>query len=343
MRAASVPVMVSLAAASALWVGACAESSAIAPGAPSTVQSLSDDDDLWAMIPAEADLVLFADLAKLRESPWTRESFEKASPGASAVSDVAIGQIRTMDRLIFAKLPSLGEGASVLVAQGRVDRQSVAQGFLATGGRVERSTYRRAELLIRGDEALAFLGKRTALSGFTIAVRAALDCYAGVARAIASESWLTPLRREVDRGQAPKTLVASLYVHLQPATRAALVEEMGEGGDLEDLGARIDLDADLDGAAIGMVRSEAQARDLAARLGERIREVHTRPIVAAFGLGSVLDSLRFEARGNRVRASVHMSHKDRNEISQRMSIVMETLARMRTEKPGKPVEESGQP
>ena len=323
----------------------CAESAAGAPGPAPDERVMLDEDDVWAMVPAEADLVLFADLAKLRQSPWTRASFDKVSPADAAANDPGLGPIRSMDRVVFAKLPSLRDGASVLVAQGKVDREGLRKGFRGSGERIEGSTYRGAELLVRGDEAMAFVGKSIAISGFALAVRAAIDCHMGIAPGIQSEAWLKRLRSEIDRGRASTVPVVSLYVRLQPATREALKQEMGEGEALEEFGGRIDLDADLDVTATGVVRTEMQARDLAARLVERIREVSTRPIVAAFGLGSVLDSLRLSAKDSRVQASLHVSERERSEISTRMSIVAETLAKMRAEKTSddKPNQERQQP
>jgi hypothetical protein len=154
-----------------------------------------------------------------------------------------------------------------------------------------------------------------------------------VARAIDSESWLQKLRGEMGRDTGPTPPVAALYVRLQTATREELMREMGEGGNLEEFGARVDLDSDLSVNAIGATRTEQQARDLAARLGERIREVRGRPIVAAFGLGSVVDSVRFIAEDVRVHGNLRVSERERSEISQRMTIVAELLAKMRKEKP----------
>jgi hypothetical protein len=315
----------------------CAEAAAVAPGAPPQAQrALLEEDDLWAMIPAESDLVLFADLAKLRQSPWTVETFDKVSSSTSGqpAADPAIDQMRTMDRVIFAKVPALHDDASVLVAQGAGDREIMRHGFRQGRATVETSTYRGAELLVRGDEALAFVGKRTVLSGYTLAVRAAIDCNVGLAATIESESWLKHLRGELDRDQSSKTPVAALYVRLQPATRQALMQEMGEGEFLEELGSRIDLGSDLDVAVIGVVRTDGQARDLAARLAERIRELRARPIVAAFGLGSVIDSLRFSAKDNQVRGGLHVSQSERAQISARMAMVGEMLAKLRADSRG---------
>jgi hypothetical protein len=109
------------------------------------------------------------------------------------------------------------------------------------------------------------------------------------------------------------------------------MREMGEGGTLEELGARIDLAGDLDAHAIGVVRSELQARDLAGRLGERVRDARARPIVAAFGLARVMESLRLSPQDNEVRGSLHVSEEDRKEIAERMAMVADMLAKMHSQ------------
>jgi len=185
---------------------------------------------------------------------------------------------------------------------------------------------------------LAFVGKRTVISGLTVAVRAALDCNVGVPRTIETESWFGPLRGEIERGRDTAAMVTALYVHLQPATREALVREMGEGGTLEDFAGRVDLAADLRVTAIGVVRTETDARDLASRLIERLRDAQVRPIVEAFGFGSVLESVRFQAKATRVYGELSVSEKERAEIVRRMTAVAETMAAMR-----KPQEEKQNP
>jgi hypothetical protein len=309
--------------------GACGEASTVASGGQAIPRPAPDDDDLWAMVPAEADLVLWADLAKLRSSPWTRESLAKIAAVDPGASEPSFEHIRDVDRLIFAKVPFLRDGASVLVAQGKLDRERISKAFAQAGSAVETSAYRGADMLIRGDEAVAFLSKRTVISGLTVAVRTTIDCNIGVARAIDSESWFQHLRNQLARNKGSAPPVAALYVRLQPATREALKQEMGEGEALEEFAGRIDLENDLDVTAIGNVRTELQAHDLAARMAERIRDARTRPIVSAFGFASVLESLRFSAKETGVEATLHISQRERAEISARMAIVAETMASMR--------------
>ena len=315
-----------------LLLAACADATAVGPGGAAVPPSAPDVDALLGMVPAEADLVLWADMAKLRVSPWTRDSFSKVA-GDYQPADPDLEQIRGVDRLVFAKVPSLRDGASLLVAEGKIDREQMSKAFAQ--GAAETSRYRDAELLVRGEEALAFLGRRTVLSGLTIAVRAAIDCNYGVARTIEKESWLRSMRSEILRGRDATTMVTALYVHLQPATRAALKEEMGEGDTLEDFVGRIDLGDDLDVTAVGAVRTEDEARDLAARLSERMRDARMRPIVSAFGFASVLDSVQFQAKENRVYGHLHVSQKERATIAERMAVVADTMAKLRKDAEGR--------
>ena len=306
----------------------CAETSMVAPGGSTMPRPPLDDDDLLTMVPAEADLVLWADMAKLRTSPWTRDSFAKVVSADSGANEPEFDQIRDVERLVFAKVPALRDGASLLVAQGKFDRERMSKDFAKDGGAVEKSAYRGADMLVRGDEALAFLSNRTVISGLTVAVRTAIDCNVGVARSIDSDSWFQRLRGRLTRTKGTPP-VAALYVQLQPTTREALLREMGEGEALEEFAGRIDLGSDLDVTAIGSVRTALQARDLATRLAERVRDARSRPIVAAFGFASVLDSMRFSAKETDVEVTLHISQQERVEISERMAIVAETVARMR--------------
>ena len=309
-------------------LGACAESST-EPGLVAPLpKPPPEDDDLFAMVPGEADLVLWADLGILRSSPWTRDSFAKMAGNESSDS---LEQMRDLDRVVFAKVPFLQDGATVLIAQGKPDRERMSRVF-AAGGSVEKRAYRAADMLVRGDEALAFVGKRTVISGLTVAVRTAIDCNIGVSRAVDNESWFQRMRHQLARAKGDVPPVAALYVRLQPATREALKSEMGEGEFLEEFAARIDLGIDLDAIALGNVRTELQARDFAARLAERVRDARTRPIVAAFGFGSVLDAMRFSAKDTTVEAALHISQKQRAEIVDRMAIVADTMTAMRKNK-----------
>jgi hypothetical protein len=308
-------------------LAACAETSS---GTGPSSRPLPEEDELFSMVPAEADLVLWANLARLRSSPWTRDSFERVAGAEGGATASAFGQARSVERLVFAKVPSLGDDASVLVAQGGIERASMLGAFTQDGD-TSASTYRGAELATRGAETLAFAGERTALSGPTVAVRAALDCTFGAARAVDTEPWFHRLHGQLLHDSDPTALVAALYVHLQPATREALLREMGEGGALEEFAARVELGDDLRVTALGGVHTAAEARDLAGRLTERLRDASVRPIVAAFGFARALESVQLRAQGNRVVGTLHISARERAEIAERMATVSEMMANMRNQ------------
>lgn len=309
-------------------LAACAESSTEPGAIPALPKPPAEDEDLFTFVPGEADLVLWADLATLRSSPWTKDSFEKL---AGDSPNDGFATMRDVDRVVFAKVPTFADGATVFVAQGKPDRERLGHAFAADGS-ADKRVYRGIDMLVRGDEALAFLNSRTVISGLTLAVRASIDCNIGVSRAIDNESWFVRMRHQVARTRRDVPPVAALYVKLQPATREALKNEMGEGEFLEEVGARVDLGKSLDAVAIGNVRTELQAKDLAARLAERIRDARTRPIVAAFGFGGVMDAMRFSTRENSVEAVLHISQQQRAEIVDRMAVVAETMASMRRQK-----------
>jgi hypothetical protein len=311
---------------------ACAEAPVVLPGGTAPTRPPVADDDLLAMVPAEADVVLWADMAKLRSSSWTRESFAKVAEANSGEEQAAFDQIRDIDRVVFAMIPTLQDGASVLVAQGKFDSERMRKTFVQGDQTVEKSDYRGVAFFTRGQASLAFVSQRTVLSGVTVAVRAAVDCSVGLARAMDAEPWLHRLGSLLGSGKSTDLPVASLYVRLQPATREELMREMGEGQDLEEFAARLDLGSDLDVRMLGTVRTELQARDLAARLMERLSDVRVRPIVAVFGLAGIVDSVHFLPKENRVEGTLHVSRDQRAEIADRMTVVAETIAKLRQAK-----------
>ena len=62
-----------------------------------------------------------------------------------------------------------------------------------------------------------------------------------------------------------------------------------------------------------------------------MRDASVRPIVAAFGFASVLDSVHFQARETQVLGTVHVSSGERATIAERMAAVSDMMAKMRGE------------
>jgi len=174
------------------------------------------------------------------------------------------------------------------------------------------------------------------VSGPLVAVRATIDCGLGLARSVASESWLSTLQTVLREGRGPSRRLPAVAaaVRVSPTMRAQLEAEIGEGGTLEQVGARLDLGRDLDVAIVGLVSTHQQAMDLAARLSAALREQRNRPLVLVLGLQSILDGVRLDARENRVEGRLSIPEDQRAEIVDRMALVAEQIARRRASTAG---------
>jgi hypothetical protein len=326
-------------ALAALLVASCAAPVSPGPAAAAAVaRTAADDDDLWALAPAEAELLVWADMAQLRESAWTKAALYKTAPEERAARARSRGfdEVDDVDRLLYVTVPLLREGASILIAQGRMDRERLSDAFRRQHPQTTASDYRGARVLAEGEEAIAFLTKRTVVSGPLVAVRASVDCGLGLARSAASESWLSALQTVLREGRGPSRRLPAVAaaVRLSPTMRAQLEAEMGEGGTLEQVGARLDLGRDLDVATVGLVSTHQQALDLAARMSAVLGEQRNRPLVLVLGLQSILDGVHLGARENRVEGRLSIPEDQRAEIVDRMALVAEQIARRRASTAG---------
>ncbi|HEX7597242.1 MAG TPA: hypothetical protein VF518_03445, partial [Polyangia bacterium] len=188
-----------------------------------------------------------------------------------------------------------------------------------------------------GEDAIAFLTNRTVASGPLVAVRATIDCGFGLARNASAESWLSAMQGQLreGRGSSRRTPAMAAAVRVTPTMRSQLESELGEGGTLEELGARLDLGRDLEIGLVGRVGTRQQATDLAARLSTTLREQRNRPIIFILGLQPILDSVRFATQENRVEAGLRIPEDQRSVIADRMALVAEQLARRRAGMAGK--------
>jgi hypothetical protein len=199
------------------------------------------------------------------------------------------------------------------------------------------SEYRGLIMLVEGEDAIAFLTARTVASGPLVAVRAAIDCGFGLARSVAAESWLSSMQgmlRE-GRGSSRQSPAMAAAVRVSPTMRSQLDAEMGEGGTLEQVGARLDLGQKLELGLIGLVPTHQQALDLAARLSANLHEQRNRAIIFILGLQPVVDAARFTTQENRVEARLSIPREQRAEIADRMALVAEQFARRRASAGGK--------
>jgi hypothetical protein len=292
-----------------------------------------DDEDLWALAPGESETLIWADMAQLRTSDWTQSTVTKtATDERASRADVrGFDEVTDVDRLLYATVPPLREGASVFLAQGRLDRERIGKAFRSQHPGAAASEYRGVAMLVDGEDAIAFLTPRTVASGPLVAVRASVDCGFGLAKSVVTQAWLSGLRGLLaeGKGSTPRPPALAAAVHMTPNMRAQFEEEMGEGGTLEEVGARLDLGTDMEVSMVGVVANHQQAMDLAARLSTRLQEQRNRPIFYVLGLQPILDSVHFATQENRVEAGLRIPKAQRADIAERMALVAQHLARRR--------------
>ncbi len=307
---------------------ACAP--AVGPPAPlPATRERPADDDLVAVVPADAEALLFVDLAQLRASRWTREAL--AVPRKSDVAP-GLGELEPADRLVVARLASTGESASLTVAQGRFERDRVVTAFRRGRARAVVSDFRGCDVWADGNEALAFLTARTLLSGPVAAVRGAVDASFGRAPSARGQRWLADVESALtqERGAAARSAARPSAVNLAAVVtepmRARLRQELAESQGLERLGVRVNLGETLDVEAVGVARSRKDAANLAARIDGEMRGLRGRISLAALGLGPVLDGARVTARGPVVRGTLRLNETQRETIAQRLALLAKILA-----------------
>lgn len=293
-----------------------------------------DTKHLLSLVPAESELVWTVDMTALRNSPWTQEAVTQAlvSDQGNSLFDQKFA--REVEQVVFAVLPSLGEGTSLIIANGSFQRNTLLGLFQDVSSEEKSSFYRGIEIVERGSQALALQGNRLVLSGPTVAVRSAIDCGFAKARDIRSEPWVEDLSvglRSIDGAAVdPESVVA--YVRLSDSARRQLLSELGDGDTLEAAGLRLVLGADMHVAMMGVTRTDQEAVDFSARLGQQLQVARTRPLVALLGLSPVLSKVKFRVSQNRVFANLVVSASEQKEISRRMTMLSQMLTRLHKKK-----------
>jgi hypothetical protein len=287
------------------------------------------DGDLFAVVPAEAELVLALDISELRTSPWTRSML---ASGAEQASGRGFDVVTDVDRMMVVRMPSDTE--SLTVSRGRFDRERVAAAFRARRPGASADHFRGCALWAKDGDAVAFLTGRTLLAGPLASVRSAIDVAYGRGRDVREEKWLLEVRRRY--GKMPRPPVAELAVQVTDAMRARLRHELDEAEALERLGGRLDLGRRLDLAIVGTTSTGSHATLLTERLLAALRELQARPSVVAIGLSDVLADVEVASQGPRIAAALQLTESQRNDIALRLSAVAKLLAESRSTEEEKP-------
>lgn len=300
------------------------------PLSAARVRDLPDDDDLLAVVPTDAEVVLSLDVAQLRQSRWTGALLAAQAEGGRA-QDSGFDELTDVDRLVYARLfiaDGAGDGQTLTVAQGRFVRERVRAAFAGRHPTMTENPFRGCVVWSDKGRGLALLTQRTLLSGPIAAVRAAIDASLGRAAAMRSQRWLAEViaALEQGRGSSSKPPALLLAIAVAPQMRERLRAELAGAEVLEQVGARIDLGQALSLVAVGMTRTRQEASNLSVQLDDTVRHLRARTSLAALGLGPVLEGARIAPQGARVIGDLRLDEAQREIVAERLALLARTMA-----------------
>ncbi len=285
-------------------------------------------DELLAVVPTAAEVLLLIDLAQLRASPWTRDVLRSPAVAGQAAARVAargFDELVDVDQMVMVAAPGSGTAdgnmtTGLLVMQGRLDVGHAIEAATRRWPGAQTSTFRGRPLVSSGEQAVAFATDRIFVSGPLSAVRAAIDCAAGKGADMRRADWLADLRREMIDGHGRRSgrPALELAVAISPEIRQRMTQELGDAADLRTFGARLDLQSSLDVAFVGATGTRGGAVDLAARLEEQVHQLRTRRSLAALGLDLIMEQLHVSTHGARLEGSLSVSESQRDVVSEKV-------------------------
>ncbi|HVR62610.1 MAG TPA: hypothetical protein VMU50_11955 [Polyangia bacterium] len=297
-------------------------------GGPQAPRSQPDDRDLVALVPAGPETVLEVDLAQLRDSPWSRGLLGARTEEDRRVRATALGydEIADVDRMVFAVTEDAAGPVVLTVSQGRFVAAAIGKGFASAHPGAVADSWRGSTLWRAGDDAAALLTARTLVAGRLDAVRASIDCGFGLSPD-ARGGALGTLRRALDPERGRPALLGAVLVTDAVRQRVGDAFQLPEG--VRSVGARLDLGGSMDVTLLAMLDRPQQAEAAAGQAQMFLGELRGRTILRVFGLAPLLDGASFQAEGARLRGSLHVPDSARDDLSQKLGIILDTLKRAR--------------
>ncbi|HEY2903834.1 MAG TPA: hypothetical protein VGL59_24830 [Polyangia bacterium] len=296
--------------------------------ASAAARTAPDDHELLGVVPAGPETLLEIDLQQLRDSPWSKSLLAGRSAEERQARNATLGydEIADVDRMVFAVTEDAGGPLVFTVSQGRFVEAAVAKAFSSAHPGAVADAWRGSPLWRAGDEATALLTARTLLAGRLATVRSAIDCSYGLAPD-ARGGELGPLRRALQPERGRPALVAT--VGLSEGMRQRIGDAFQIPDGLHQAGARLDLGSSLDVSVLALLAEAPQAQ-VAARLAQQfLNDLRGRPLLRVFGLAALLDGASFHAEGSRLHGALAIPESARDDLAQKLGIIVETLRRAR--------------
>ena len=292
-----------------------------------SARTAPDDSDAWNLVPATASSLVDLNLAALRASPWSRalvtggfveDREERVRAFGYDVFDDA-------DRVVIAGFEGAGTPRQIVVVTGRFDAARVGHAFAAATSGAAETRWRDCPIWEGGGRAVTLVG-RTLVQGTPETVRAAIDTAWGVL-GDARGGPLGALARDVDAEARRPAITLALLVSDDMRARAQGFTEIPPA--LRRVAARLDLGADLELTGQAIFDDAARAVPAARLWTDSLRELKQNRMLRLMGLAPVVDGATLQAEGARVHLRLHIAEDRREALSERLALLLQTIARQR--------------
>jgi hypothetical protein len=318
-----------------LGLAACATSGPAPSGTAASPgpRSAPDDEDLLDVIPAGPETLIDLDVAVLRTSAWSKGLLEAVTAEERTAKTEAQGfdDIADVDRAIFAVSEGGNGPTTLMLARGRFEQSRIAQAHSAPSSSSSPwtpSSWRGSPVWSQGDAAVALLTPRTFLSGTPAAVREAIDCAWGLTPGIRQSGPIATLERGLGVADPHRRRPALLaIVSITEPMKKRVSEEIELPAGLEHVGLRLDIEHALDLDLLALLQSERDAAAAAHLVDATVSEIRSRKALNALGLATIFDGATVAADGTRMRGHLHLPEAKRDDLAQRIALVLEAIVR----------------
>jgi hypothetical protein len=311
-------------------IGGCGELPPPPAGTPASLaRTAPDDSDAWNLVPRTASSLADLDMVALRVSPWSRtlvtggfvedRDERQRTFGYDVFSDA--------DRIVVAGFDAGAASSQAVVVVGRFDAARVGAAFRSATPTATETRWRDCLLWEgAGRAVVVFPSGRTLVQATPELARAAIDAAWGVvpdARGGPLGALVRDLGAEARR---PAVALALLVTDDLRARAAGLAEVPPE---LRRVAGRLDLGADLELSADAVFDGPPDAAQAARRWSAELRELGRNRMLRVMGLAPLVDGAQVTAEGARVHGRLRIPEDKRDDISQRVLLLLQALARQR--------------
>jgi hypothetical protein len=286
-----------------------------------------DDSDAWNLVPATASSLADLNLAALRGSPWSRTLVTGGfvEDREERLRTFGYDVFNDADRVVVAGFDGGERASQTVVVEGRFDADRIGRAFVAATPGAALARWRDCSIWEGRGHAVALIGA-TLVQGTPETVRASIDAAWGIVPDARSGA-LGALARDVDAEAHRPAVTLALLVTDDMRARAADFTEIPTT--LRRIAARLDLGADLELAAQAVFDDAAGAGPAARFWDGSLRELKQNRMLRIMGLGPVVDGATLQAEGPRVYLHLRIGEDRREALSERLLLLLQTIARQR--------------